>query len=59
MEIPKELSELPEVIRALSERIAALENDGKVQTTIVTAQPKELEAPAHYVKFNRKSGIIG
>lgn len=58
--IPKELSELPELIKALSARIDALEQDGKPKTSVVEVQPKELEEPdGYFVKVNRKTGIIG
>ena len=58
-QIPKELEELPELIKALSARIEALEKEGKPQTAAVIEQPKELEDNAYFVKVNRKSGIIG
>jgi hypothetical protein len=59
-EIPRELTELPELIKALSARIDALEKDGKPQTALVVEEKvKELEEPEHFVKVNRKTGIIG
>jgi hypothetical protein len=68
VEIPKELSELPGMvkelaglpasIKALADRIDALEKDGIPKTD--AGNTKELEAlPEYYVPVDRKKGIVG
>jgi len=57
MEIPKELSALPEQLVTISKRLDALEKDGAPKTGTET---KELEAlPEFYVPVDRKKGTIG
>ncbi len=53
----KELSGLPEAIKAIANRLDALEKDGIPKSG---TQTKELEAlPEYFVPVNRKSGTIG
>ena len=61
MEIPKELAELPEIVKALSSRLEKIEKAPEDPKTkgVDGSEPKELGLPEYFVPVNRKTGTIG